>query len=55
MGPDYAHCNRCGKTMSNQASPHVNGGILWNEEVMEAHGDRMWTFREGRKAEQQED
>ena len=49
MGPDYAHCNQCGQTMTNQASPHVNGGILWNEEVMEAHGDRMWTFTPGRE------
>ena len=48
MGPDYTHCNQCGKTMNNLASPHINGGILWNEEVMEAHGDRIWTFIPGR-------
>ena len=51
MGPDYAHCNTCGLTMLNEASPHVNGGLVFNEEIMEKFGDSLWTTREGRGKE----
>ena len=43
MGPDYARCSPCGLTMLNAASPHVNGGVVWNEQVMEEFGNVLWT------------
>jgi hypothetical protein len=41
-GPDYARCDQCGLTIGNGASPHMNGGIIWSEAFLEAHGDAMW-------------
>ena len=49
MGPDYAKCRECKKEIMNLASPHINGGIVWNDEVMEAHGEGMWTVRGGQQ------
>ena len=46
MGPDYARCDSCGLTLYNAASPHVNGAIVWNESIMEKHGNAMWTSEE---------
>ena len=45
IGPDYARCRECKKEIMNLASPHINNGIVWNEEVMETHGKSMWTVR----------
>ena len=43
IGPDYVKCHPCGLLLLNTASPHVNGGIIWNEDVMEKFWDAMWT------------
>ena len=51
MGPDYAHCNRCGLLMSNAASPHINGGYILNDDVMKRYGDCLWTTQGGTAAE----
>ena len=45
MGPDYARCNECRLEVENLASPHINGGIVLNEEIILAHGERMWRAR----------
>ena len=44
FGPDYAKCGSCGLTMWNAASPHVNGGYVFTEEVLEEYFDEMWTY-----------
>ena len=37
MGPDYAKCEKCGKTIGNMASPHINGGYIPDEKFFEDH------------------
>lgn len=44
MGPDYAKCSMCGTTMLNLASPHVNGGFLLNDDIMDEYGNVIWTY-----------
>ena len=46
MGPDYAKC-KCGLTMKNAASPPVNGGLAFSDEVYAVYGDEMWTWSTG--------
>ena len=48
-GVDYAKCEKCKKMIVNCASPHINGGIVFTDEVYEKWGDAMWTFFEGNK------
>ena len=52
-GPDYARCNSCGLLMSNAASPHINGGYVLKDEIIEQYGDSLWTTQEGDEAEQE--
>ena len=47
FGPDYAKCNTCGLMMANMASPHINGGVIFSEEVYEEFGEVMWRYKEG--------
>lgn len=47
FGPDYARCDRCGKTIWNAASPHVNGGILLHDDILSEWGDALWTSHQG--------
>ena len=47
LGPDYAKCETCGLLLYNAASPHVNGGIVWKEDVLDKFGDGLWTTMGG--------
>lgn len=40
-GPDYAECN-CGLRIGNMLSPHINGGIIPDENWIEEHGEATW-------------
>ena len=51
IGPDYARCNTCELVIYNMLSPHINGGLIFKEEVIQAFGDSLWTMR---KTNQQE-
>ena len=35
LGPGYARCLKCGKTIGNVASPHINGGVIVTEKFFE--------------------
>ena len=43
-GADYVHCHKCGLNMHNAASPHVNAGIIFNNDIMDEFGMVMWTW-----------
>ena len=44
FGPDFARCHQCDLQIWNSASPHINGGIVLNESVLERFGDEMWSW-----------
>ena len=44
LGTDYARCRTCGLKMVNAASPHVNGGLVLNEDIMEEYGESLWAI-----------
>ena len=37
--------------MSNAASPHVNGGYVLKDEIIERCGESLWTTQGGTEAE----
>ena len=37
--------------MSNAASPHVKGGYVLKDEIIERYGDSLWTTQGGTEAE----
>lgn len=53
-GPDHARCGSCRQEIMNLASPHINGGYVLSEAVLEAHGDSIWTIRGAAKLELEE-
>lgn len=46
-GTDYAKCETCGASLRNLMSPHVNGGLLFTDEVYAAYPHGAWVAEEG--------
>lgn len=42
FGADFAECQPCGLTVGNALSPHINAGIVFVDEVYEAHPGGAW-------------
>ncbi len=43
LGTDLAVCEVCGLRIGNVASPHINGGLVFEDKWYEEHGDKTWT------------
>lgn len=44
MGPDYAKCRGCDLEILNLVSPHVNGGYILTDDVLDTYGNQLWTI-----------
>ena len=46
IGPDYAECLKCKKTIGDITSPHINGGLILPDKVYKDHLDGAWVCLE---------